>query len=196
VDNYDSFTYNLVQMVHEHGGCNFDVMKNDKVNIPYATIYDGFIFSPGPGIPEEAPIMEELLRKYHKIKSILGICLGHQVIAQFFGMQLVRLENVRHGLNTTIRINDSSDFIFADMPPEFKAGLYHSWAVSVDRSIQESESPLRITALSKEGIIMAIAHAGYDIKGVQFHPESYLSEYGHRIIHNWIHHLSRGYSFY
>jgi anthranilate synthase component 2 len=192
VDNYDSFTFNLVQILQEHGGCNFDVMKNDAINIAYAAMYDGFLFSPGPGIPDEAPLMTELLRVYHSKKSFLGICLGHQAIAETFGMKLVKLDTVRHGLKTTIRIIDPVDYIFEGMPTEFKAGLYHSWAVSDESKIQKSVSNLRVTALSNDGIIMAIAHVRYDIRGVQFHPESYLSEYRHMIIHNWINHLSCG----
>jgi len=192
VDNYDSFTFNLVQILQEHGGCNFDVMKNDAVNIEYAAMYDGFLFSPGPGIPDEAPLMTELLREYHNKKSFLGICLGHQAIAETFGMNLAKLHTVRHGLKTTIRIIDPVDYIFEGMPTEFKAGLYHSWAVSNESKIPKSVSNLRVTALSNDGIIMAIAHVRYDIRGVQFHPESYLSEYGHIIIHNWINHLSCG----
>jgi anthranilate synthase component 2 len=190
VDNYDSFTYNLVQILQEHGGCNFDVIKNDAVNIAYAAMYDGFLLSPGPGIPTEAPLMAELLRVYHSKKSFLGICLGHQAIAETFGMKLIKLNSVRHGLKTTIRIIDSSDYIFEGMPSEFTAGLYHSWAVSFKRNGPEDVSSMRVTALSNDGIIMAVAHIRYDIRGVQFHPESYLSDYGHKIIYNWINHLS------
>jgi anthranilate synthase component 2 len=190
VDNYDSFTYNLVQIIQEHGGCIFDVLKNDTLNIAYASKYDGFLFSPGPGIPKESPLMAELLRLYHSKKSILGICLGHQAIAETFGMKLIKLNTVRHGLKTIIRIIDSSDYIFEGVPSEFTAGLYHSWAVSAESKLHESVSDLRVTALSNDGIIMAVAHIKYNIRGVQFHPESYLTEYGHKIIHNWINHLS------
>ena len=190
VDNYDSFTYNLVQIIQEHGGCIFDVLKNDTVNIADAAKYDGFLFSPGPGIPKESPIMTELLRLYHSKKSILGICLGHQAIAETFGMKLIKLNSVRHGLKTIIKIIDSSDYIFEGVPSKFSAGLYHSWAVSVDHKIPESVSNLCVTALSNDGIIMAVANIKYNIRGVQFHPESYLTEYGHKIIHNWINRLS------
>lgn len=190
VDNYDSFTYNLVEIIQEHGGCIFDVLKNDKVNIAYAAKYDGFIFSPGPGIPEESPLMTELIRLYHSKKSIFGICLGHQAIAETFGMRLIKLNSVRHGLKTIIKIIDSSDYIFEGVPSEFTAGLYHSWAVSAESILLESVSDLRVTALSNDGIIMAVAHIKYNIRGVQFHPESFLTEYGHKIIHNWINHLS------
>ena len=190
VDNYDSFTYNLVQIIKEHGRCIFDVMKNDTVNIAYAAKYDGFIFSPGPGIPKESPLMTELLRLYHSKKSILGICLGHQAIAETFGMKLIKLDTVRHGVKKIIKIIDSSDYIFEGVPSEFTAGLYHSWAVSTERKLLESVSDLRVTAMSNDGIVMAVAHIRYNIRGVQFHPESYLTEYGHKIIHNWINHLS------
>ena len=190
VDNYDSFTYNLVQIIQEHGGCIFDVLKNDTVNISYAAKYDGFLFSPGPGIPKESPLMAELLRLYHSKKSFLGICLGHQAIAETFGMKLIKLNTVRHGIKTIIKIIDSSDYIFEGVPSKFSAGLYHSWAVSAESKLLESVSDLRVTALSKDGIIMAVAHIKYNIRGVQFHPESYLTEYGHKIIHNWINHLS------
>lgn len=192
VDNYDSFTYNLVQIVLEHGGCDFDVLKNDEVNIHYAAIYDGFLFSPGPGIPAEVPKMAELLRVYYSGKSFLGICLGHQAIAETFGMKLVKLDTVRHGLETVIKIINPSDYIFDSLPSEFKAGLYHSWAVSDEYETPESVSNLYVTALSNDGIIMAISHVKYDIKGVQFHPESYISECSQVIIHNWINHLSAG----
>jgi len=192
VDNYDSFTYNLVQIIQEQGGCNFDVMKNDTVNIAFAAMYDGFLFSPGPGIPNEAPLMAKLLREYHSKKSFLGICLGHEVIAETFGMKLIKLNTVQHGLKTMIKIIDPSDYIFEGIPSEFKAGLYHSWAVSAEGKVPESDSDLRVTALSTDGIIMAVAHIRYDIRGIQFHPESYLSEYGNKILHNWINHLSCG----
>jgi anthranilate synthase component 2 len=181
-----------VQIVQEHGGCNFDIMKNDAVNIAYSAMYDGFLFSPGPGIPDEAPLMTELLRVYHRNKSFLGICLGHQAIAENFGMKLVKRDTVRHGLKTTIRIIDPVDYIFEGLPTEFQAGLYHSWAVIDESIIRKSVSDLRVTALSHDGIIMAIAHLRYDIRGIQFHPESYLSEYSPQIIHNWINHLSYG----
>ncbi len=190
VDNYDSFTYNLVQIIKENGECDFDVTKNDKVNIAYAAMYDGFLFSPGPGTPDEAPAMAELLGVYYRSKSFLGICLGHQVIAKTFGMKLIKLEAVRHGLKTLIKIIDSSDYLFEGLPSAFEAGLYHSWAVGFEDKDQESVSNLRITALSPDGIIMAVAHVNYDIRGVQFHPESYLSEYGHKVIHNWINNMA------
>lgn len=186
VDNYDSFTYNLVQIIEEHGYCNFDVIKNDKVDITSADQYDGFLFSPGPGIPAEVPLMTRLLRTYFMRKSILGICLGHQAIAENFGMKLINLGSVRHGIKTRIKVIDPSDYLFEGMPMEFDAGLYHSWAAEL---IPGSVPPLRVTSKNHDGIIMSIAHVSYDIRGIQFHPESYISEYRNVIIHNWINHL-------
>ena len=192
VDNYDSFTYNLVQIIQEYGGCDFDVIKNDKVTIGRSSLYDGFLFSPGPGIPAEVPLMTSLLREYYSRKSFLGICLGHQAIAETFGLRLIKLDTVHHGIETAIQIIDPSDYIFEGMSSGFKAALYHSWAVSTDTVVPGSESDLRVTALSQDGIIMAISHIRYDIKGIQFHPESYISESNRRIIHNWINHLTNG----
>lgn len=192
VDNYDSFTYNLIQIFKEYNNCRFDVVKNDKVNIKHADEYDGFLFSPGPGIPSEAPVMSELLEKYRCIKSILGICLGHQAIAETFGMKLIKLDTVRHAMAAMIRITDTSDYIFEGMPTEFKAGLYHSWAVDSGNTIQGPVNDMAVTSVSNDGIIMSIRHMRFDIKGVQFHPESYISDTGRKIIHNWIDHLSSG----
>lgn len=192
VDNYDSFTYNLVQIIREHGGCTYDVQKNDAINIESASMYDGFLFSPGPGIPGESPVMTELIRLYGGTKSILGICLGHQAIAETFGMELVNLKSVRHGLKTQINIIDTSDYIFEGVPLDFTAGLYHSWAVRAGNIFPDPVSELRVTAMSNDGIVMAVAHMKYNIRGIQFHPESYLTEYGDKIIHNWINHMSCG----
>jgi anthranilate synthase component II len=185
VDNYDSFTYNLIQIIREHGGCDYDVMKNDKIDIFTAGNYDGFIFSPGPGIPADAPVMEELLKTYTN-KSFLGICLGHQAIAETFGMRLVKLDSVRHGLKTKIRLTEPIDYIFDGMTSEFNAGLYHSWGVCPDHGIPERDSQMRVTALNHEGIVMAVAHVRYNIRGVQFHPESFMSENGSLVVRNWI----------
>jgi len=190
VDNYDSFTYNLVQLIREDAKCDFDVIRNDKINIAYTGHYDGFLFSPGPGIPAEAPVMSELLRLYCNERSFLGICLGHQAIAEAYGMKLVNLNTVRHGLKAMIRIIKPYDYIFDGIPSEFSAGLYHSWGVCFESNAQESCSDLRITALSNDGIIMALAHVRYNIRGVQFHPESFMSEYGALIVQNWIKNLS------
>jgi len=190
VDNYDSFTYNLVQIVREYDGCIFDVTKSDKIDVGNAAVYDGFLFSPGAGLPDESPVMSELLKRYTGKKSFLGICLGHQAIAEYFGMKLVPLDYVRHGLKEVITITDSSDYLFKGMSLKFTAGLYHSWAVIDDPMKPGSLSGLKVTAISSDGTIMVVAHVRYNIRGIQFHPESYLSENNHLIIHNWINHLS------
>jgi anthranilate synthase component 2 len=189
-DNYDSFTYNLVQIVREHGGCIFDVTKSDKINVKNASVYDGFLFSPGAGLPDESPAMSELLKLYATKKSFLGVCLGHQAIAEYFGMKLVPLDSVRHGIKAVIRITDSSDYLFRGMPREFTAGLYHSWAVIDEPQKHGSLPELKVTAVSTDGTIMAVAHVRCNIRGIQFHPESYLSENNHLIIYNWLNHLS------
>ncbi|MCU0363689.1 MAG: aminodeoxychorismate/anthranilate synthase component II [Bacteroidales bacterium] len=190
VDNYDSFTFNLVQLVRESGDFIIDIVKNDRIYIPGSGKYDGFLFSPGPGIPGEFPAMQELLRIYGMNKSFLGICLGHQAIAEFFGLNLVRLDDVRHGVGTVVRITDPSDYIFHGMQAEFRAGLYHSWAVGNSPELSCGESELRITALDNEGVIMALSHREYDIKGVQFHPESWISPESGAIVRNWLAYLT------
>jgi len=190
VDNYDSFTFNLVQILREYDRCDFDIEKNDRISIAGAGSYDGFLFSPGPGIPVEAPVMAELLGAYAGTKSFLGVCLGHQVIAEFFGLKLEKLDTVRHGVSTRVRLGEPPDYIFKGMPAEFGAGLYHSWGVYHDSNIRYSDLNLRVTALSNDGIIMAIAHTENNIRGVQFHPESFISEQGPLPVQNWIDRLS------
>lgn len=186
VDNYDSFTFNLVQIVREYDRCDFDIEKNDRISLAGAGRYDGFLFSPGPGIPEEAPVMAELLDAYSATKGFLGVCLGHQVMAEFFGLKLERLDTVRHGVSTRVRLLEPVDYIFRGMPGEFGAGLYHSWGVYHDGNTRYSDLNLRVTALSDDGIIMALAHTEYNIRGVQFHPESFISEQGPLPVQNWI----------
>ena len=190
IDNYDSFTYNLVHYIGQITGVPPDVFRNDEIGLDQVEAYDKILLSPGPGIPSEAGICLDLIRQYGPVKSILGICLGHQAIAEAFGMKLVNLNTVRHGLKTMVRIIKPYDYIFNGIPPEFSAGLYHSWGVCFESKARESCSDLRITALSNDGIIMAVAHVKYNIRGVQFHPESFMSEDGALIIQNWIKNLS------
>ncbi len=190
VDNYDSFTFNLVQILREYDRCDFDIVMNDRISIKSAGRYDGFLFSPGPGIPAEAPVMAELLGEYAGTKGFFGVCLGHQVIAETFGLKLERLNTVRHGVSTRVRLTEPHDYIFKGMPSEFGAGLYHSWGVYHDSTIRYSDLGLRVTALSNDGIIMALAHTEYNIRGVQFHPESFISEQGSLPVKNWIDGLS------
>lgn len=186
VDNYDSFTFNLVQIVREYDRCDFDIEKNDRISLDGAGRYDGFLFSPGPGIPVEAPVMAELLDAYFATKGFLGVCLGHQVIAESFGLTLGKLHTVRHGVSARVRLLEPIDYIFRGMPAEFGAGLYHSWGVYHDSNTRYSDLNLRVTALSNDGIIMALAHTEFNIRGVQFHPESFISEQGPLPVQNWI----------
>jgi anthranilate synthase component 2 len=186
VDNYDSFTFNLVQILRDSGLCDFDIEKNDRIHAESVARYDGFLFSPGPGVPADAPVMTELLRNYSRRKGFLGICLGHQAIAETCGLKLERLDSVKHGVRTEIRLVEPVDYLFEGMPLEFEVGLYHSWGVHYDDDIDYSALGLRVTALSEDGIIMALAHTRCNFRGVQFHPESYMSEYGPLLLRNWI----------
>lgn len=180
-DNYDSFTYNLVHLVHTLGYHDVDVFRNDKINISYIKKYDKILISPGPGIPEEAGNMMEVIQNYAATKSILGVCLGHQGIAQSFGAKIINMEKVLHGVESNIHLI-SDDYIFNGVPLRFKGGHYHSWVIE---SISE-KSKLEVTAKNENGLIMAIRHKTYDIRGVQFHPESILTEFGDKIINNWL----------
>lgn len=186
VDNYDSFTFNLVQIVREYDRCDFEIEKNDRIRVKGADRYDGFLFSPGPGIPSEAPVMAQLLSEYSGRKGFFGVCLGHQAIAEFYGLKLEKLDTVRHGVRARVRPVEPLDYIFKGMPAEFDAGLYHSWGVFHDSATDYSDHKLRVTAISNDGIIMALAHTEYNIRGVQFHPESFISEHGPLPVRNWI----------
>ena len=182
LDNYDSFTYNLVQYVKEITGTRPDVVRNDKISLDAVDAYDFIILSPGPGLPHEAGIMIDLIKRYASTKKILGVCLGHQAIAEAFGGELFNLPKVYHGVATNIKITESSDLVFKNCPPEVVVGRYHSWAV-----VKENlPSELRITAVDEHGVIMALSHKTFDIKGVQFHPESIMTAYGKQMLQNFI----------
>ncbi|MBK8880901.1 MAG: aminodeoxychorismate/anthranilate synthase component II [Bacteroidales bacterium] len=182
LDNYDSFTYNLVHILKELSGQPVDVFRNDDISVAEAAGYDKIIISPGPGIPDEAGITKKLISHYGPSKSILGVCLGCQAIAEVFGGSLTNLDRVYHGVKTEIIITDTKDKLFSDVPSTFEAGRYHSWVVN-DRDLP---SVLRITARDSEGMVMALSHVEYDVKGVQFHPESVMTEYGKQILSNWL----------
>jgi len=181
VDNHDSFTYNLKQIVEQHNGCVTDVIRNDEIDSGKINNYAKIIFSPGPGLPGERKIMTDILRDFSPGKSILGVCLGHKEIGEFYGAKLINLHDIFHGAKTQIKII-MDDLLFTGVPDNFDAGLYHSWAVSDENF----PYPLEITARSESGIIMAIRHKFYDIRSVQFHPESILTPYGVQIISNWL----------
>lgn len=182
LDNYDSFTYNLVQIVESHCNWAFDVVKNDQISLREVEKYQKILFSPGPGLPSEAGMMEKIILTFGERKSILGICLGLQAIVETFGGRLFNLPEVYHGIKQQITILDRSEALFEGIPVEFEAGLYHSWAAEKEFIPQ----CLRITALSKNNIVMAVSHKHFDIKGVQFHPESYMTSYGPKMLINWL----------
>ncbi len=180
IDNYDSFTYNLAHLVKELG-TEVDVLRNDKFELEELEKYDKIILSPGPGIPEEAGLLLEVIRTYAGRKPILGVCLGEQAIGQAFGGKLTNLSEVFHGIQTDVKIKNK-DYIFSGLPTEIPVGRYHSWVVDTEGFPEE----LVITAISSEGQIMALKHQEYDVHGIQFHPESVLTPDGKQIVGNWL----------
>lgn len=181
LDNYDSFTYNLVHLVEKVSDISFDVIRNDKISLEEVNNYDKILLSPGPGLPMNAGVMPELLKKYSSSKSILGVCLGMQAIGEAFNSKLKNLDTVFHGLATPIEIINN-DFIFDACPKQFNVGRYHSWVVDANGLSPD----LIVTAIDTEKNIMALRHKSFDVRGVQFHPESILSENGEIIIRNWL----------
>ena len=181
LDNYDSFVYNLVYILKEMGH-EVDVFRNDKISLDEVEKYDKILLSPGPGIPEEAGIMLDLIKRYAPTKSILGVCLGHQAIGEAFGSKLHNMGDVLHGVTTKCLVKDSQEKLFQDIPASFDVCRYHSWTVVPETMPAE----LKVTAVDENGYVMAEAHTKYDVRGVQFHPEAYLTEHGKKMIANWL----------
>ena len=181
-DNYDSFTYNLVQIIEQIVGEEVDVFRNDKIALEDIDKYDKIILSPGPGIPEEAGILLELIKKYAPTKSIFGVCLGQQAIAEAFGGNLINLSEIYHGVATSSKTTRENIKLFRNLPEEIEVGRHHSWAVNNENFPEE----LEITAVDNDGMIMALQHKTYDVHGVQFHPESILTPEGEMIIRNFL----------
>jgi anthranilate synthase component II len=181
IDNYDSFTYNLVHYL-EDLDCQVTVFRNDEFDIDELQPFDKILLSPGPGIPDEAGLLKEVIKTYAQTKSILGVCLGQQAIGEVFGGSLTNLEKVYHGVATTIKITNSDDVLFRDLPSEFEVGRYHSWVVSNDNFPND----LIITSIDENGQIMSLKHSKFDVRGVQFHPESVLTPNGKKILENWV----------
>lgn len=182
IDNYDSFTYNLAHLVKELG-VQVDVLRNDKFQLGDLKRYDKIILSPGPGIPEEAGLLLDVIKTYAGQKPMLGVCLGEQAIGQAFGAKLTNLTEVFHGVQTPVKLLEHTDeYIFDHLPQTLSVGRYHSWVVDKE-GLPES---LVITAESQEGQIMALRHRHYDIHGIQFHPESVLTPDGATIVSNWL----------
>ena len=182
LDNYDSFTYNLLHILEELGA-DVEVHRNDKIAPEEVDRFDKIVLSPGPGIPEEAGILLPLIRRYAPTKDILGVCLGEQAIGEVFGAKLINLTCVHHGISSDIRVTVEDESLFNGLGKNFIAGRYHSWAVSRE----DFPDCLEITAEdAEEKQIMALRHKVYNVRGIQFHPESVLTPNGKRIIENWI----------
>jgi len=181
VDNYDSFTYNLVHLLNE---CGYDatVWRNDKFELKDLASFDKILLSPGPGLPSESGLLLDVIKEYGNTKSILGVCLGLQAITEVYGGSLYNLKRPVHGTATPLKVIKPDEVLFKGIPNNFQVGRYHSWAADKDNFSNE----LEITAVDSEGVIMAIAHKTLDVKGVQFHPESILSEHGKEIVSNWL----------
>lgn len=182
IDNYDSFTYNLVHLVSELGS-EVDVKRNDAFELAALEIYDRIILSPGPGIPDEAGLLKQVITIYATQKPILGVCLGHQAIGEVFGGTLINLDSVFHGVQTPVIQTEAHDLLFDGINNTFKVGRYHSWVVNP----YTLPDVLEVTAISEdEGQIMALRHKTFNVRGIQFHPESILTPEGKQMIRNWL----------
>ena len=182
LDNYDSFTFNLYQLVGELSGARPEVFRNDKISLTEVGRFDKILLSPGPGVPSEAGIMPELVKMYAATKSILGVCLGHQCIAETFGAQLENMSRVCHGVGLETVVVRENEKLFDGLPAHFVSGRYHSWTVSP----ANWPECLEITAVDAENRVMALRHKNYDVRGIQFHPESVLTPVGAAIMRNWL----------
>ncbi|KAA3639287.1 MAG: aminodeoxychorismate/anthranilate synthase component II [Bacteroidetes bacterium] len=184
LDNYDSFTYNLVQYIQEILEQKVDVYRNDAISLEDVDAYDAIVLSPGPGLPKDAGIMPELIKMYAGKKPILGVCLGHQAIVEAFGGDLENLERVYHGMETPIQIIGGKDDLFESLPETIHVGRYHSWVAKKDQMPESIE----VTAVDEKGEVMAIQHKNFKIRGVQFHPESIMTKDGKTMLKNFFDH--------
>lgn len=182
LDNYDSFTYNLVHLVEKIRGQKVEVFRNDRIPLEKVNDYDKIILSPGPGIPSEAGLLLPLIREYAGTKSVLGVCLGHQAIGEVFGASLVNLSTVYHGVSTPVHVLQPGQGLFEGLPPTLEAGRYHSWVVAEEGF----PDALVVTARDEKGYIMGLRHRNFDVEGVQFHPESVLTPNGEQLLRNWL----------
>ena len=180
IDNYDSFTYNLVHYL-EDLDCEVTVFRNDKLSLEDVKPFDKIVLSPGPGIPDEAGLLKSIIETYASSKSILGVCLGQQAIGEVFGGRLINLDEVYHGVSTKIKLTVSDETLFSDLDETLEVGRYHSWVVDPDLP-----SDLEATSMDNNGQVMSLRHKSFDVKGVQFHPESVLTPNGRQMLSNWI----------
>lgn len=183
IDNYDSFTYNLVYLVRSLGA-TVEVVRNDQCSFDKLITYDKIILSPGPGIPSEAGQLLEVIHRLAAHRPILGVCLGHQAIGEAFGASLENLRQVHHGIASECHIT-TPDYLFEGLSRPFTVGRYHSWVVSPEHF----PDTLEVTATSSEGEVMALRHRQYDVRGIQFHPESILTPEGRQLMENWLSHI-------
>jgi anthranilate synthase component 2 len=181
IDNYDSFTFNIVEMLRQLNVTDLSIVKNNEITAEQASHFDKIIISPGPATPQESGNIVEIIVQLSPTKSILGICLGHQAIAEAFGGTLQNLARPYHGFRAQLKIKEAG-YLFKNLPTEFQIGLYHSWIVEKETL----PNCLEVTALSSENIIMSIKHKTFDVQGIQFHPESFMTEYGKEMIRNWL----------
>jgi anthranilate synthase component 2 len=180
IDNYDSFTYNLVHYL-EDLDCEVTVYRNDEFDIDEISHYDKILLSPGPGIPDEAGLLKAVIAKYAPTKSILGVCLGQQAIGEVFGGTLSNLDKVYHGVASMVKTSVNDELLFEGLGNEFEVGRYHSWVV--DTSLPDV---LEATSFDENGQVMSLRHKTFDVRGVQFHPESVLTPNGKKILENWL----------
>jgi anthranilate synthase component 2 len=181
-DNYDSFTYNLVHYVEKILNQKVDVFRNDEITLDEIEKYDKIILSPGPGIPDEAGLLKPLIKRYASSKSIFGVCLGMQAMAEVFGGKLLNINQVYHGVATPILQKTKDNVLFRGLPDRFEAGRYHSWIVDNEHL----PSCFEVSSVDENGLLMSIFHKEYDVRAVQFHPESILTPLGEKIIENWL----------
>lgn len=182
IDNYDSFTYNLVHYL-EDLNCEVTVVRNDKLQLEDVEPFDKIVLSPGPGIPDEAGLLKAIIEKYAATKSIFGVCLGQQAIGEVFGGSLENLDDVYHGVATNVTLSVDDEYIFEGLNKNIEVGRYHSWVVNAN--LPES---LEATSFDENGQIMSLRHKTYDVRGVQYHPESVLTPDGKKILENWVNH--------
>ena len=180
IDNYDSFTYNLVHYL-EDLNCEVTVYRNDEFDIDEIAVFDKILLSPGPGIPDEAGLLKDVIRKYAPTKSIFGVCLGQQAIGEVFGGTLSNLDKVYHGVATMVKTVVDDELLFEGLGSEFEVGRYHSWVV--DANLPDV---LEATSFDENGQVMSLRHRTFDVRGVQFHPESVLTPNGKKILENWV----------
>lgn len=181
IDNYDSFTYNLVHYL-EDLNCTVSVLRNDEFELEELAKFDKILLSPGPGLPSEAGLLKQVIQKYAPTKSILGVCLGQQAIGEVFGGNLINLDKVYHGVASKVQITVNNESLFEGLENEIEVGRYHSWVIDKENF----PSDLEITSIDENGEIMSIRHKTYDVKGVQYHPESVLTQQGKKILENWV----------